>query len=133
MGISFDKALGIHPQALQVLGKRTEILSANLANADTPGFKARDVDFADALKAAVATGGAGDIKRTQAGHQAHGVGAGGEPDLLYRTPSQPALDGNTVDLEQERAAFAENNVRYQASLTFLERRFKSLISAIRGD
>lgn len=132
MAINFDKALGIHPQALQVLGKRTEILSANLANADTPGFKARDINFADALKQA-ATSGPDDIKRTHAGHMSTGVGAGGEPTLMYRTPNQPSLDGNTVDLEQERAAFAENSVRYQASVTFLERRFRGLLTAIRGD
>lgn len=136
MALDIDKHLGVLPAALAVRGHRTELLATNLANADTPNYKARDLDFREALAAAAGGGTAGRplaLATTQPGHQG-GVVAAGVPDaaLKYRVPLAPALDGNTVDAQLEQAAFAENAVRYQATLTFLSARFRSLMTAITG-
>lgn len=129
MTISFDRALGVHVQALELRSKRTEVLAANLANADTPNYKARDLDFAATLAHLQGEGQA--LKATHAAHlqaQGHNVG-----DLLYRVPTQMSLDGNSVEEEQEKADFADNALRYQASLRFLGNRVQGLMSAIRGE
>ncbi|MFM1887002.1 MAG: flagellar basal body rod protein FlgB [Pseudomonadota bacterium] len=117
MALDINKHLGVHATALQLRQKRGELLAANLANADTPGYLARDLDFGQALAAA----GRG------------GATAGGDAAFLrYRVPLAPALDGNTVDPQLEQAAFAENAVRYQATLSFLNSKFRSLMTAITG-
>jgi flagellar basal-body rod protein FlgB len=135
MAISFGNALGIHEQALEVRVKRAEVLANNLANADTPGFKARDIDFKAVLGGQMdAQGGAGTMKMatTNGNHLPHSSMDG--PDaLLYRTPSQPSLDGNTVDTQEEMAEFMKNTLQYQSSFQFLNGKFKSLTSAIRGE
>lgn len=129
MTISFDRALGIHAQALELRSQRTEVLAANLANADTPNYKARDLDFAATL--ARLQGEGQSLKATHATHlQAQGHNAG---DLLYRMPTQMSLDGNTVEEEQEKADFADNALHYQASLRLLGSRIQGLMSAIRGE
>jgi flagellar basal-body rod protein FlgB len=115
MALNLDSYLGVHAQALTLEAQRTELLAANLANADTPNYKARDIDFKAALAAASgaeATTAASNVK--------------------YRVPMAPSLDGNTVDTQLEQAAFAENSVRYQATLTFLNARLKELMTAIVG-
>jgi flagellar basal-body rod protein FlgB len=131
MTTSIDSALGIHPDALRLRERRTEVLADNLANADTPGFKARDLDFG----AVLAQQGAGvTLASTDPGHirePAHGTAAAAE--LLYRIPTHSWLDGNTVDPHLEKAAFAENTVRYQATLMLLGSRISGLKTAIRGD
>ena len=136
MPTSLDQYLGVHAAALDVRGRRTELIANNLANADTPGYKARDIDFREAMARA-----AGDkttqgvhLSTTQAGHigGAASADATNSPDLKYRTPLAPALDGNTVDTQLEQAAFAENAVRYQATLTFLNSKFRNLMTAILG-
>lgn len=130
MAINFNNALGIHPQALALREKRGEILAANLANADTPDYKARDLDFKSVL--AQSMGSSRSLERTQEGHmtgQHTLLGA----DLLYRNPQQPSLDGNTVEAHIEQAKYAENAVQYQASLRFINNKFSGLMSAIRGD
>lgn len=132
MSLSFDKALGIHADALQVRSRRLELLASNMANADTPGFKARDIDFRAALNEATGHMGGVRMLRTHASHlPAHGAGA--VSDALYRVPNQPSLDGNTVDVQMEQAAFAENAVQYQASLDFLNSRFRGLRTALKGE
>ncbi|HEX6999707.1 MAG TPA: flagellar basal body rod protein FlgB [Gammaproteobacteria bacterium] len=125
-----DAALGIHSRALAVNARRLEVLAANLANADTPGFKARDVDF----RAALATA-AGERERLAATHPKHlSAPRGSEaPELRYRVPNHPSLDGNTVEGPLEQAAFAEAAVRYQASLDFLAQRIEGLRKALRGE
>jgi flagellar basal-body rod protein FlgB len=134
MGIGIDKALGIHEAALKVRAQRTELLANNLANVDTPNFKARDVDFRAALQQAAGAADAGHMLRTNEQHiEEQGAAGFAEGDLLYRVPSQPSLDGNTVDVDLERSAFAENTVRYQASLHFVDRKLRSLISALKGE
>lgn len=134
MAIGIDKALGIHESALKIRAQRTELLANNLANADTPNFKARDIDFREVLQQASNSAGGGELLRTDARHLGEAPAASlNEASLYYRVPSQPSLDGNTVDVDLERSAFAENAIRYQASLQFVDRKLRSLISAIKGE
>ena len=125
-----DQAFGSHATALQLRAERSQLLAANLANADTPGFKARDIDFKQAL--ASAQGETGPLVTTQANHVG-GLDAGQATRALYRTPLQPSLDGNTVDVATEQAMFSENSNRYLASLTFLNGRIRGLMTALRGE
>jgi flagellar basal-body rod protein FlgB len=137
--MNIDAYLGVHAKALPLRSQRTEVLAANIANADTPGYRARDIDFKNALAAASKAqaanqpGAPGQMNTTQARHistaQVSGTPAG---ELKYRTPLAPALDGNTVDTQLEQAAFAENSVRYQATLSFLSSKFRGLLTAITG-
>jgi flagellar basal-body rod protein FlgB len=133
MPINLDTYLGVHAKALPLRSQRTEVLAANIANADTPGYRARDIDFKSALAAAGNTQSADQMKTTQTRHistaQVNGTPAG---ELKYRNPLAPALDGNTVDTQLEQAAFAENSVRYQATLSFLSSKFRGLLTAITG-
>lgn len=130
MTISFDRALGIHAQALEIRASRAEVLANNLANSDTPGFKARDVDFKAMLNAQM--DGVLPMATTNGKHLPQGDAAL-SGDLLYRTPLQPSIDGNTVDTQLETAEFTKNAMDYQASFHFLNSKFKSLSSAIKGD
>lgn len=131
MAINFDNALGIHPQALALREKRSEILASNLANADTPDYKARDLDFKTVFQQTLA-GEASELKRSQQGHLTNRNSILGA-DLLYRNPQQASLDGNTVETHIEQAKYAENAVQYQASLQFINGKFSGLMSAIRGE
>lgn len=132
MGNSIDNYLGVHARALAVEARRTELLAANIANADTPGYKARDVDF----RAALADAGFGQADAmglgATPGSRAAGAAGGDGPAVLYRVPNAPSLDGNTVDEHFEQAAFAENSVRYQATLTLLSGKLRALMTAITG-
>lgn len=129
MTINFDKALGVHQQALFVRQQRTEVLAANIANADTPGYKAKEIDFRAALNNARqhSTG----MSRTNSRHI--NVTSPASVYEQYRVSEQPSLDGNTVDIQQEKAAVADNSVRYQATVTFLSRRFSGMINAFKGE
>lgn len=126
-----DKVLGDMPQHLQVYSRRSSVLASNLANADTPGYKARDIDFRTALAGARSEQLA--LVTTQPGHLGAAGGVTGTPALLYRNPSQPSLDGNTVDAQVERSEFTQNAVRYQSTLQFLSGRFKGMLTAIKGE
>jgi flagellar basal-body rod protein FlgB len=136
MPLNLDQYIGVHATALDVRARRTELIANNLANADTPGYKARDIDFRQAMARAAGEKPASGVtlSTTQAGHigGAASADATGNPDLKYRTPLAPALDGNTVDAQLEQSAFAENAVRYQATLTFLNSKFRGLLTAITG-
>ncbi len=133
MRFNLDAYLGVHQQALLIGARRTEVLANNLANADTPGFKARDIDFKAALAAAGDPGAPLPMAQTSSVHLAtSGTEGGADGALRYRTPLAPSLDGNTVEPQLEQAAFAENAVRYQATLTFLNSRFRGLMTAITG-
>ena len=131
-----NQSLDFNATALLLRSERTRVLASNIANADTPHYKARDFDFRSALEQATATAqatGAVGLARTQQGHIAAGNGAGSaHPALLYRTPTQTALDANSVDLDTERAAFADNTVRYEASLRFINGQIRTLMTAING-
>ncbi len=130
MTINFNNALGIHPQALALREKRGEILAANLANADTPDFKARDLDFKSVLSQTLTPD--ARLQQTREGHSA-GLQTVLGADLKYRNPQQASLDGNTVEAHIEQAKYAENAVQYEASLRFINNKFSGLMSAIRGD
>jgi flagellar basal-body rod protein FlgB len=127
----FENIFGIHEQALMVQGQRMGVLAGNLANADTPGYKARDIDFA-----AVLSQSQGDTALPLAAtDSAHITLSGTDPataDVKYRNPYQASLDGNTVEMPIEQAAFSETNVRYQASLNFINGRISELTLAING-
>jgi flagellar basal-body rod protein FlgB len=132
MPINFESALGIHEKALYLRDKRTEIIANNIANADTPGFKARDINFQSVLSAQTSGASKSDLFRSNAGHMAASTPAT-EVTLSYRVPSQPSLDGNTVDEQSENAAFARNAIEHQASFQFLNGKFTGLIKALRGE
>ncbi|MGC8520844.1 MAG: flagellar basal body rod protein FlgB [Steroidobacteraceae bacterium] len=141
MPFNLNTYLGVQPDALQVFSKRAEVLAANLANADTPGYQARDIDFRAALAAAdpQSTGGtsSGTVQMATtspldltAASSSGGISTA--QFLKYRIPLAPSLDGNTVSSQLEEAKFAQNTVRYQAALGFLEQRFRDLNTAITG-
>ena len=137
MANSIDNFLGVHAQALTLESRRTQLLAANIANVDTPNYKARDLDFKAALANASGPAGPGvvgslPLRATNSAHQQVNAAAANDPSLLYRVPMAPALDGNTVDEQLEQAAFAENSVRYQATLTFLGGKLRVLMTAITG-
>ena len=131
MPISFDSALGIHQQALAVRTQRTELLASNIANVDTPGFKARDIDFKSTLMN-INHQSSGSVLTTNSKHIHNEMGSA-SAEVLYRVPNQSSLDGNTVDGNLEKSAFSENAIRYQASLTFLEGKFRGMLAAIKGE
>jgi flagellar basal-body rod protein FlgB len=131
---NLDAHIGVHADALRVRSQRAEVIARNLANADTPQFKARDLAFREALRAA-GDPGTVSLATTRAGHMGGPGAADGGVEgaaLKYRTPLAPSLDGNTVDVQVEQASFAENAVRYQATLTFINSRLKGLMTAITG-
>ena len=130
MAINFERALGIHSQALVLREKRGEILAANLANADTPDYKARDLDFKSVLQQSLSSG--SRLQRTQERHLPAANEVAGA-DLLYRNPTQPSLDGNTVEEHIEQAKYAQNALQYQASLQFINNKFSGLMTALRGE
>lgn len=128
MGL-IDKALGTSPQALSVLAKRSELIAANLANADTPGYKAKDIDFRAALAAAKKERTSGLVSTNESHLGTRAL----EQAVRYRIPVQPTMDGNTVETDIEHTEFMENAIRYQASLNFLDGRIKSIRLALRGE
>lgn len=124
------KALGHHEQALRFRALRNQVLASNIANADTPNYKARDLSFRDALSSAQQ--GTLSLKKTSELHQKAWSTAAADSRLMYRVPMQPTLDGNTVETDVEQAAFAENALQYRASLAFLDGRIRTLKYALKG-
>ena len=134
-----DEALSFHQNALRVRGQRQELIAANIANADTPNFKARDIDFKSAMQSAMSGMSSEGIKtaKTSALHldgiptmNSNTSAAPGEP--LFRPMIQGSVDGNTVDMDVERNQFADNGIRYEASLTMINGQLKKLLAAIQG-
>ncbi len=126
-----DSIFGIHVQAVQVRGERAAILAQNMANADTPGYKARDIEFQDIIsKESFA---ATRLGTTHPGHIVSTNNLTNDASLKYRIPQQPSIDGNTVDMQTERAEFMRNALMYQTSLQFLNGRINGLMTAIRGE
>jgi len=133
MANQLDATLQFHATALKLRAGRQELLASNIANADTPGYRARDIDFGKSLREALAgRSGAPQLANTQSGHIATAQSSSFGAPLLYRTVMQPSLDGNTVDMDVERAQFAENAIRYEANLTFINSQLKTLLAAIQG-
>jgi len=127
MAINFDKALGVHPYALQVRAERAQILAGNLANVDTPGYLARDIDYQQIL---------GEVaSQVASGNQSTDSSTLASLDLqepLYRIPFQTSADGNTAELGVEQAKFGNNSMDFQTSLTFLNMKINGLAKAIEG-
>jgi flagellar basal-body rod protein FlgB len=130
---SLDTALRFQEQALKLGSQRQQLIASNIANSDTPRYKAADINFADALKQAESNTPKGVVLQTTApGHIASTAGQVVLAQTTYRTPTQAAQDGNTVEMDVERAQFADNTVRYEAAFRFLNQQIKTLLSAIQG-
>lgn len=134
MANALDTSLQFHVEALNLRALRQQVLASNIANADTPGYKARDIDFRKSLEDALAGRGvqAAPLARTVAGHIASAGAGAATGELPYRTVVQPALDGNTVDMDVERAHFAENAIHYEANLMFINSQLKAMLAALQG-
>lgn len=147
MADRLDDHFRFHQRALSLRAERQQVLASNIANADTPNYRARDIDFRQALQAAVGgTPGVAVMGSSGVGitgsHPAHlgmtGLSAGGSfgrssvQPLQYRVPHQDSIDGNTVELDAERAQYADNAIRYEANLSAVNGKIKSLLTAIQG-
>ncbi|OUS16780.1 flagellar basal-body rod protein FlgB [Gammaproteobacteria bacterium 50_400_T64] len=127
MSAQFGSILGKQAQGLYFHAQRAELLAANIANAETPGYRARDVDFRSALRAA-------GVDRLEQSHERHlPSNSGFQSAVFYRQPAQSSINGNTVDMAKEQTAYAENALRYQVNLRFLDGKIKSMMLALRGD
>lgn len=130
---ALDRTLDVQSRALELRSERQRVLASNIANADTPGYRATDFDFAAALRAATQPNapGSGALIRTHAQHVDIGGGPMGAP-LSEDAATQPSADGNTVDMDAERARFADNAMRYEAALAALNHQIKTLLAAAQG-
>lgn len=128
-----DNAFSFQQQALGLRAQRQQVLAANIANADTPNYKARDFDFSAVLKEAVAGRSTGNLPlATTSGRHLQGSSETGPARLMYRADVQSSVDGNTVNMDVERAQFTENAIQYEAGVTFITGQIKTLMSAIQG-
>ena len=131
-----DNELRFQQDAMSLRAERQQVLANNIANADTPNFRARDFDFSAELASSLQkshTQGRGMTLATTSDRHLHADSSSvSSRDLLYRVPDQPSLDGNTVDMDRERAAFVDNAVRYEATLRFINGSAKTMLSAIQG-
>ncbi|MBC7404978.1 MAG: flagellar basal body rod protein FlgB [Cytophaga sp.] len=130
-----DEFMGFHEAALSIRGQRQQMLASNIANADTPNYKARDIEFSAAMSHALnrsgTSGTSTDLTKTSTSHLNAQNSVGGTP-ALYRTVVQGSVDGNTVDMDVERNQFADNAIRYEASLTILNMQIRNMLAAIQG-
>ncbi len=129
-----DDSLRFHQTALSLRASRQELLASNITNADTPGYKARDIDFASALQNALG-GKASELPVAQTSPMHLEGKAGGSimgAPVMYRRPLQPSADGNTVDMNVERAQFTDNALRYEANVRFVSDKLKDMLAAIQG-
>ena len=133
-----DQTLRFHQTALNLRAQRQELLASNIVNADTPNYKARDIDFSKALQSAltrsVPAPASGGMTKTAAAHLAgaNTPGAIGGAPLMYRTGQQGSIDGNTVEMDVERNQFTDNALRYEAGITLINAQIKGLLTAIQG-
>jgi flagellar basal-body rod protein FlgB len=147
MFANMTSGLDFHSKALVLRAERQRVIASNIANADTPGYVARDLNFKDAMNNATSGGGglsasssnapgSGTNGTTHPNHiplSGSSIGTlGGASTLAYTAQSQPSLDGNSVDLDRERANFVDNSVRYEATLRFINGQSKTILSAIQG-
>jgi flagellar basal-body rod protein FlgB len=145
MFANITSGLDFHSKALVLRAERQRVIASNIANADTPGYVARDLNFKDAMNAA-SSGGLSASSSSAQGSASNGmtnsrhiplsgstIGTlGGASNLAYTAQTQPSLDGNSVDLDRERANFVDNSVRYEATLRFINGQSKTILSAIQG-
>lgn len=128
-----DKELNFHHQALSLRVARQELLSSNVANADTPNFKAKDIDFASVLNQKLSLAPSQNqvnLNTTSPMHINSAASGVFGDNILYRVPLQPSADGNTVDMDMERTRFADNAIKYDASIAFLNNEFRNISSAL---
>lgn len=134
MTSSIDGMFRFQQAALNLRAARQELMASNIANVDTPNYKAKDIDFASALQGALT--GSGQKLPVAVTSSQHLAGTSGESvmgaPVMYRKPLQPSADGNTVDMDVERAQFADNALRYEASLTFVTNDVKNVLAALQG-
>ncbi|KGT89698.1 flagellar basal body rod protein FlgB [Enterobacter cancerogenus] len=134
MNTKLDEAFRFQQHALNILSRRQDVLAANIANADTPGYLARDIDFSQQLKSAMASPATGksavSLSLTADRHIAAQATNFNDDSLLYRIPDQPSADGNSVDMDRERVNFADNALKYQSSLTFLGADIKKMMTVL---
>jgi flagellar basal-body rod protein FlgB len=133
-----DEVMDFQARALKLRSYRQQLLASNIANGDTPNYKAVDIDFAAALNSASQNTSAPhhaprSLAATSARHIAGAGGADGGAAVQFRGATQASIDGNSVDLDVERAHFADNAVRYEAALRFLNGQIRTLASAIKGE
>lgn len=131
MGLNFNSAFGIHEQALKLRSQRSEVLANNIANADTPGYKAKDIDFKSVLQSAQDNVSA--MQTTNAHHFSEGLDESGQAEMLFKNPQQPSVDGNTVEVHEEKAEFLKNALQFQASFRFLNQKMMGIKAALRGE
>ncbi|WP_394200704.1 flagellar basal body rod protein FlgB [Shewanella waksmanii] len=132
MAISFDKALGVHQYTLGIRSQRAQVISSNIANADTPHYKAKDIDFDRALQAARSS--QSGLAMTETNSKHFDLKALTQQHVAYRVPNQPDTgDGNTVDVQQEKSEFMQNALEYQMSIGFLDGKFSGLKKALKGN
>ncbi len=124
--------LNFQSNALLLRSQRQQVLASNIANADTPGYIARDFDFAQALQNAARGGQPSTVAITDARHLRVGARGPLEPELAYAVQTEPSQDGNSVDLDRERANFVDNSIRYESTLRFINGHVKTMLSAITG-
>lgn len=135
---ALDAMLNFHQSALRVRAQRQELIAANIANADTPNYKARDIDFSSALQNAIAgnaapgTQNSAELAATSPQHMPGNALENSLNGALYRKEVQSSVDGNTVDMDVERNQFTDNAIRYETSLTMINAQIKSMLSAIQG-
>ena len=136
MSSEIDRLFGLHQASLSARGSRSQVIASNIANADTPGYQARDLDFKTSLSAALGAPSprAATLVRTAAHHLSspHAGAELGGAALVYRSVSQASIDNNTVDVNVERAQFADNAMRMEASLVFINAKIKSLLAALQS-
>ncbi len=131
MAISFTNVLGNHEQALRIRSAKAALIAGNIANADTPHYKARDIDFKQALQQAQSN--TATLKSTNLNHFGGQADNAASLNAKYRVPTQGSFDDNTVDMDMEKAAFGENSMHYLATLRFLTGRFQTMSRALRGE
>ncbi|MDE2368415.1 MAG: flagellar basal body rod protein FlgB [Burkholderiales bacterium] len=127
-----NDGLDFQSQALVLRAQRQRLIASNIANADTPGYQARDFDFATALRNATGSGGVGSGIGADIASGGSGSGGTPSPELQYAVPSQTNLDGNTVDLDRERASFVDNSVKYESTLRFINNAIKNTMDAMKS-
>lgn len=133
MSNSLDNYLGIHAKSLMIREQRSTQLAQNLANANTPHYKAQDIDFNQTLSKAMSSSASSSTLSASSPKHLEGHATIFSSTMKYRIPQHASLDGNTVDKDMETVQFTRNALGYQASLTFLDNKIKSMMSALRGD
>lgn len=133
--LGLTNALEFQTEALTLRAERQRLIASNIANADTPGYKARDMDFAATLRAVRGEPDGGALGPAATSHPAHFTGShapGERPELVWALHSQDSVDRNTVDMDRERATFADNSVRYEATLRFINGSVRTMLDAMKS-